>query len=216
MASLNVVNVFDQHGVGDESETQTVNTSAGAGSSEFSCQVNKLPLDFENVSLVGRSNEMKQLVDAYERIRKENAAAQVILIRGSSGTGKSVLVENLERTEKKGREFFVTGKFQQYGQTRPYGGFVDATTEMSFAISESESLNDIRQSILDTLNSEEIQLLASIMPTIEFVIPIKKNEEMVTNESSFNRFMEVYRKFLGCICGQEHPVVLVRPGKCFV
>ena len=199
-------NVFDQ---GDKEETLTVTTASG--STGFPLGTNRLPLDLENVSLVGRSSETIQLVEAYERIRMEDAPAEVILIRGESGTGKSVLVEYLERNERKGREFFITGKFQQYGQTRPYGGFVDATTELSFAIGESESLNDIRKVVLDTLTADDIQVLTSIMPTIEFIVPREKHQhdlDMHTNEQSFNRFMEVYRKFLQCICRQEHPLVL--------
>lgn len=119
-------------------------TVSPAGSSEFSSGANnKPPLNLKIISLVGRSSEMKQLLDAYDRVCRKDAAAEVVLIWGESGTGMSVLVEILERTERKGREFFVTGKFQQYSQTSPCGGFVDATAKLSFAVEDSENLNQI-------------------------------------------------------------------------
>ena len=172
---------------------------------------NKLPLNLENVSLVGRDEETKILVQAYERIRQKDAAAEVIQIRGESGNGKSVLVENLRRIEKKGREFFVMGKYNQYDQARPYDGFVDATADLSVAVSEigGEGLDDIRVDIQDNMTCEEIQLLLSIMPSISSFLPHwTSNEPLETNEQTFNRFKEVYRKFLRCICSEEHPVVL--------
>jgi predicted ATPase len=171
---------------------------------------NKLPLNLENVSLVGRDEEIKTLVQAYERIRRKDAVAEVIQIRGESGSGKSVLVENLRRIEKKGREFFVMGKYNQYDQPRPYDGFVDATADLSVAVSEiGESLDDIRVAIQDSMTCEEIQLLLSIMPAISFFLPHWVSAEAIEiNEQSFNRFKEVYRKFLRCICSEEHPLVL--------
>jgi predicted ATPase len=164
-------------------------------------------LDLENVSLVGRDDEIKILVQAYERIRKRNAPAEVCLVRGESGSGKSVLVENLRRVEKKGREFFVMGKYNQYDQDRPYGGFVEATAELSFSVSEID--DTVKHVVKESLTSEEIQLLLSIMPSINLFLPLTlTNEPLETNEQSFNRFMEVYRKFLRCICSEEHPLVL--------
>ena len=141
-----------------------------------------------------------------EYVRRD-AAAEVCLIRGESGSGKSVLVENLRRIEKKGREFFVMGKYNQYDQARPYGAFVEATAELSFSISEID--NKIQDVVQESLTSEEIQLLLSIMPSISFFLPLgTTNEPLETNEQTFNRFMEVYRKFLRCVCSEEHPVVL--------
>jgi predicted ATPase len=204
----------------DESSRNTVTWLTGS-SSELSGgrprDNHKLPLNLENVSLVGRSHEIQQLLEAYERIRKENAPAEVFLIRGEAGTGKSALVDFLERTEKKGKEYFCSGKFGQLDQNRPYGAFVDATTELGFSIQQqtAESFQETRDRILETLQADELQLLASVMPTIELLhvpVPVprqqKQQDNININEQSFNRFMEIYRKFLQCICRQEHPIVL--------
>ena len=174
---------------------------------------NKLPLNWGDISLVGRETEVKTLVEAYERIRGKGASAELVLLRGEAGTGKSSLVQYVERKEKKGKEFFVTGKYGQLGEgdeAHPYCAIVDATTGLCFNISDDVGLrNQIRTRVQGNLTADEIRLLTKIVPTVEFIVPVRsETSTTVASQQTSMRFLCTYRKFLRCVCDDDHPLVL--------
>jgi len=67
--------------------------------------------------LYGRESEIKTLLQAFERV--SFGAAEMMLVAGYSGVGKSALVREVHKpmTEKQG--YFAAGKFDQYQRNIP-------------------------------------------------------------------------------------------------
>ncbi|RKZ43160.1 MAG: hypothetical protein DRR00_30220, partial [Candidatus Parabeggiatoa sp. nov. 3] len=74
--------------------------------------------------LYGRESEIDTLVAAFERVA--SGTAEMMLVAGYSGIGKSVLVKEIYKslTEKPG--YFIAGKFDQFQRNIPYSAVVNA------------------------------------------------------------------------------------------
>jgi serine/threonine protein kinase len=77
--------------------------------------------------LYGREAEVETLLTAFERIAAGEAkGAELLLVAGYSGIGKSALVQEIYKpiTEKRG--YFISGKFDQLQRNIPYSAVVSA------------------------------------------------------------------------------------------
>jgi hypothetical protein len=86
--------------------------------------------------LYGRDHEIKTLLAAFERVTiKGNGArmqgkAEMMLVAGYSGIGKSVLVKEIYKSLAEKRGYFITGKFDQLQRNIPYSAIVNAFSEL--------------------------------------------------------------------------------------
>jgi hypothetical protein len=71
-------------------------------------------LDFTNVKVCGRKEELTQLTNAYKRAsEKWNASREVVLIEGISGTGKTALVDMFRESIGTNDFLFCQAKFDE-------------------------------------------------------------------------------------------------------
>ena len=78
--------------------------------------------------LYGRDREVKMLLQSFEHI--SSGYGQVLLVSGSSGVGKTALVQELQTPISDRNGFFIKGKFEQYQQNIPYFAFKQALAEL--------------------------------------------------------------------------------------
>jgi Cdc6-like AAA superfamily ATPase len=71
--------------------------------------------------LYGRDRDIITLLESFERIN--SGQGEVLLVPGSSGIGKTALVQELKTPIRDRNGFSIKGKFDQYQQNIPY--FVD-------------------------------------------------------------------------------------------
>ena len=99
-------------------------------------RIDAFPLGLHDVSsrfnipdrLYGREAETAELLASLDRAA--NGKTELLLLVGGSGTGKSVLVQELERPTVERRGFFIRGKFDQYSASAPYASLIDAVKEL--------------------------------------------------------------------------------------
>jgi len=158
--------------------------------------------------LYGREPERVVLDAARERVR-QRGGAELVLVRGPSGIGKSALVRALQHSAAGEPGFFVAGKFDQYKRDVPYATLVPAFGELArqlLAASE-ERLAVWRERLQRELGSLG-QLIVDVIPQIELVIgpqaPVAPQPVLETQ----NRFNHALRTFIGVFAHAEHPLIL--------
>ncbi|HEY9607580.1 MAG TPA: AAA family ATPase [Allocoleopsis sp.] len=160
--------------------------------------------------LYGREAEVETLLTAFERIAAGEAKqAELILVTGYSGIGKSALVQEIYKpiTEKRG--YFLTGKFDQLGRNIPYSAVVSAFAGLvRQLLSEPEyQLQQWRNKLLTALGTNG-QIIINVIPEVELIIGKQAPVPDVGATEAQNRFNRVFQKFIRVFCSPEHPLVI--------
>jgi predicted ATPase/signal transduction histidine kinase/DNA-binding response OmpR family regulator len=160
--------------------------------------------------LYGREAEVETLLSAFERIAAGEAKqAELLLVTGYSGIGKSALVQEIYKpiTEKRG--YFLTGKFDQLGRNIPYSAVVSAFAGLvRQLLSEPEDqLQQWHNKLLTALGTNG-QIIINVIPEVELIIGKQAPVPEVGATEALNRFNRVFQKFIRIFCSKEHPLVI--------
>ncbi len=157
--------------------------------------------------LYGRELEIWLLLAAFECLIL--GKAEVIMVTGFSGIGKSALVHEIYKPITQKRGYFISGKFDQFQRNIPYSAFVNAFRElMTQLLTETESELQIwRDRLLDALG-DNAQIIIDVIPDVEKIVG-KQAEvlELLPNESQ-NRFNLVFQNFVRVFTKPEHPLAI--------
>ncbi|WP_017296304.1 diguanylate cyclase domain-containing protein [Geminocystis herdmanii] len=147
--------------------------------------------------------------DNLSSIEPTSQYSKIIFIKGYSGTGKSVLVQEIYKsiTDKKG--YLITGKFEQFQQNIPYSAIVSALRQLlkQFLTETKENLDKLRRKILNVLGLNG-QVIIDVIPELELIIGKQLPVAEIGIKESENRFKLLFQKFINCCCSKEHPLVL--------
>lgn len=152
----------------------------------------KSRLRFSSLGLHGRDNEKKILQDCLCHSKR-----QLLLIKGHSGTGKTVLASSLKETVLERRGLYVSGKFDLNLRDEPYSGITAACHDICAAImnlqtsrSRQRSFRELHDKLREKLSSQDIQLLAKVAPGIkeinDFYIEEETNADRIACETSID------------------------------
>jgi predicted ATPase/class 3 adenylate cyclase len=157
--------------------------------------------------LYGREKEIKFLSRLFNDCC--NGKKSTLLLSGYSGSGKSALIDTLQKpvTQKKG--FFIRGKFDQISTNTPYSTFAQAFSELIQIIKTGDEAYQQRwkKRIMEALGNS-VKILTEFIPGIEDItgklpeIPILKGIE------AQNRFNYEFIRFLKTTADREHPLVI--------
>ncbi len=164
--------------------------------------------------LYGREQEIEKLLSTFKRVTqtKEEQVrkhVEMILIRGYSGIGKSVLVRELYKPITAEQGYFISGKFEQFQRNIPYSAITSAFRSL---IQQLLAENDIqlsqwREKLLAALGSNG-QVIADVIPEIEQIVGPQSPVQQLEPIEAQNRFSLVFQKFVQVFCQQSHPLVI--------
>ncbi len=157
--------------------------------------------------LYGREDELKTLLDSYDRIAA--GAAELFLVAGYSGTGKSALIHEVDKPIIGKRGYFIEGKFDQYQRNTPYFAWERAFSEfVNHLLMESETrLAAWKELILDTVGPNG-RVLTDVIANLELVIGPQPDMPELGGVEAQNRFNYVFQNFIKAIAKKEHPLVI--------
>ncbi|WP_347239454.1 AAA family ATPase [Microcoleus sp. FACHB-68] len=78
--------------------------------------------------LYGRENEVLALLAAFERVSA--GSAEMMLVAGFSGIGKTAVVNEVRKPIVRQRGYFIKGKFDQFQRNLPFSAFVQAFRDL--------------------------------------------------------------------------------------
>ncbi len=158
--------------------------------------------------LYGREAQVSTLLQGFERIC-QGGQAELMLIRGYSGIGKSSVVLELHKPVVQRRGFFLSGKFEQFHRGIPYATLAQAIRGLvqQLLAGTDEELAGWRER-LTAAWGEHGQILVELVPQLELIAGKQPPVQELPPADARNRFGQVLRKFLGVFATQEHPLVV--------
>ncbi|MBV9792215.1 MAG: serine/threonine-protein kinase PknK, partial [Chloroflexi bacterium] len=157
--------------------------------------------------LYGREAEIQTLLTSFEMV--STGVTEIVLISGSSGAGKSVLVHEIQKPVVQQRGYLLTGKFDLHKRNVPYSGFIQAFQELiRHILSESaERIADWNTQLVAALGSNG-QIIVDVIPDIELIIGPQPAVPQLGLAEAENRFNLVMQHFIRVFANDEHPLVL--------
>jgi len=157
--------------------------------------------------LYGRENEVKILVDSFEKVSQGDK--QIMLIAGYSGVGKSLLVKEVYKSLTQKRGYFISGKFDQLQRNIPYQAVIEAFRQLvQQLLTESDfQLKQWKDKLLTALHPNS-QIIIDVIPEMELIIGRQAAVPILGGIESQNRFNLVFQNFIQVFCQVQHPLVI--------
>lgn len=157
--------------------------------------------------LYGREQEITQLLTTFERVSQ--GKAEIILVSGYSGIGKSALVNEIHKPITKQRGFFINGKFDQLQRDIPYAAITQALQSLvRQLLSEPEiALKTWKEKILAVLENNA-QIIIDIIPDLEKIIGKQPSVEQLGATETQDRFNLFFARFVHIFSQKEHPLTI--------
>jgi PAS domain S-box-containing protein len=158
--------------------------------------------------LYGREAQTAAIVAAFDRIAA-GAPAELVLISGYAGIGKSSIVNQLHHVLVQPRGLFAAGKFDQYKRGIPYVPFAQAFQSLvRDLLSKSDLEIDRWRHALEEALAPNGQLIVSLVPELALIIGEQPPVPTLPPQDAQNRFQLVFRRFLSVFAQPEHPLAL--------
>ncbi|GAA6618796.1 ATP-binding protein [Scytonema sp. NUACC26] len=157
--------------------------------------------------LYGRENEVKTLLQAFERVCL--GATEMMLVAGFSGIGKTVVVNEVHKPIVRQQGYFIKGKYDQLQRNIPLSAFVQAFQDLiKQLLAESDAqILQWKNKILEALG-ENGQALVEVLPELEKIIGLQPPVPELSGTSAQNRFNLLFQKFIKVFANNAHPLVI--------
>jgi predicted ATPase/signal transduction histidine kinase len=158
--------------------------------------------------LYGREREVAALLAAFDRVVAQGTA-ELVLVSGYSGVGKSSVVNELHKVLVPPRGLFAAGKFDQYKRDVPYATLAQAFQMLvrQILVKSEAEVELWRHTLVEALGPNG-QLMVNLIPEVESVIGKQPPVAELPPQEARGRFQWVFRRFLGAFARPEHPLAL--------
>ncbi|MCW6050862.1 AAA family ATPase [Lyngbya sp. CCAP 1446/10] len=157
--------------------------------------------------LYGRETEVFNLLAAFERV--STGSAEMMLLAGLSGIGKTAIVNEVHKPIARQRGYFIKGKYDQFQRNIPFSAFVQAFRElMGQLLSESDAQLQTWKTLILTAVGESGQLLIEVIPELERIIGAQSPALELSGSAAQNRFNLLMQKFVQVFTQAEYPLVM--------
>lgn len=156
----------------------------------------------------GRSQEVAELLTAYERVAAEGRP-EVVLISGSAGIGKSAIVHELERALAARSSWFSSGKLEQYEGDVPYAPLAQAFGALvRRLLTRPEPELELYKHMLVTALGANARLICDLVPELELIVGRTEPVVALPPDNARHRLQLVVRSFVGVFARAEQPLAL--------
>ena len=157
--------------------------------------------------LYGRDRQVAVLAAAFDRVC--SGPAELLLVAGYSGVGKSALVHELHKPAARQRANFIFGKFDQFQRDAPYRALTQALSQAVGQILAGTDA-DVAQwrSRLQGVLGEHGRLLVELIPGLEHVVGPQPLAQSLPPLEAQSRFHRLLHQFILAFASEGRPLVL--------
>ena len=157
--------------------------------------------------LYGRGQEKRLLLEAFDRAA--DGPAELCMVAGYSGIGKSALVHEVHRPIVERRGYFVSGKFDQFQRDIPYASLVQAFSELvRRLLSESDEALEVWRARLLAAVGVNGSVITDVIPEVEHIIGEQQPVGALAPMEARNRFNLVFESFVRAFADTAHPLAV--------
>ena len=157
--------------------------------------------------LYGREQEVEILLAAFWRVSQ--GKAELILVAGFSGIGKTAVVNEVHKPIVQKHGYFIKGKFEQLQRNIPFNAFVQAFRDLikQLLCESVDQVDQWRSKILQVVG-ENGQVIIAVIPEIEQLIGKQPSALELSGDAAQNRFNLIFPKFVQIFTSSSHPLVI--------
>jgi PAS domain S-box-containing protein len=158
-------------------------------------------------TVIGRERETEALLQAF--LRAAGGPAELVLVSGEAGVGKTILVDQLIDPAAERMGYFLSAKFDQVPHQNVYQTLTELLEEFcELVLSEPAAAYKEWRVRIEAAVGSLGELLTDLCPKLKLVIGPQPPVEPVDEELKRHRFHQVVIRFLGAICQPDHPLVI--------
>ena len=183
---------------------------------QSSTTIEPFPLDLHDISsrfrtskrLYGREQELAEFVAAFDRVAT-GQTAELLLISGRSGVGKSALVQEFRNRLHSTPHLFAGGKCERVKSRVPYASFVQILHGLIKPIlGLNEDAFGVWRTRLQHALGSNGYLLSALVPELELIIGVQTPLPSAGPHAEKERFLQVSSCFIRTFATPERPLVL--------
>ena len=157
--------------------------------------------------LYGREAECAQILGAFARAAA--GGAELLLISGYSGIGKSALVNELHRPIIAERGYLIRGKCDQYSRNQPYSALIQAFQQLLRQLAtEGEERRGYWKAKLIASLGEHAGAVCEIIPNLALIMGAMAALPPLPAAEKENRFHIAFAQFVNALASSSHPLLL--------
>ena len=157
--------------------------------------------------LYGRSRETHSLSMALRRAGA--GGAELIVLSGPAGIGKTSLVQHLRMPIGQQHGYFVSGKFDQLQRDVPFTAIVAALQDLvRQLLTESQAQTRAWRDASVGAVGRNGRVITEVIPALERIIGPQPPLVVLEPAESQNRFNHVFQNFLQVFCRENRPLVM--------
>jgi diguanylate cyclase (GGDEF)-like protein len=157
--------------------------------------------------LYGRDKEVNTLLRCFDRISAGHR--EILMVRGYSGVGKSLLIHEVQKPIVKNKGLFIEGKFDQFKRNIPYASIIQAFQELVRQLLTATDLEieHWRSLLLESLGPNGL-VIVDVIPDLALLIGPQPAMPELTPEEANNRFKLTFKNFIKTFANEKHPLVV--------
>ncbi|HYG90036.1 MAG TPA: AAA family ATPase [Azospirillum sp.] len=157
--------------------------------------------------LYGRDADIAALMASFERAAA--GAAELLLVIGPAGIGKSALVQEIQKPLTGARGWFAEGKFDQFKRNIPYSALVQALNGLAgLLLAEPEEVLDQRRAALARAVGVNGRVVTELVPAFAVILGGQPPLPPVPPAENELRFQLTFQNLFIALATPDRPLVL--------
>ena len=157
--------------------------------------------------LYGRHDDVLTLLQAFDRVSQ--GEAEMMLVSGVSGIGKTALINEAHKPITRQRGYFIKGKFDQFKRDIPFSALMQALRLLiQQLLTEEEEQRQLWKAAFSAALGQHADVIIEVIPELSQLMGHQPQATALEGQAAQNRFHLFFQRFIGVLTSEAHPLVL--------